>query len=242
MKIYTYYHEIHKGKASDYQKKMIDLWKLSWIKNGFDPIVLGLADALAHPLFYKFKNEIEKIHLEITGTPISTYGLSCFIRWLAYANQNNEDPFYVSDYDIINKNFKPKNLQKTNDKILFLDTLCPSIAIGKSSQFLSFCNDIIDESRDERILKSFKEEKLRNYHDQDFLFLKFSIKTLDYNLGNYDICTPKEHVSLYFKDDPEIEKYQILHVSHSCCGMQKEKFPDLNEAEIRLLLIEKLLE
>lgn len=239
--IYTYYDNIHQDD-DDYQNILIELWKLSWIKNGFKPIVLTKDDAICHPKYFKFKKEIEKIHLYLTGNNITKYGLSCFERWLAYAKLNIEKPFYVSDYDVINNGFKPKNLQINKDKISFLDTLCPSIAIGNSLLFNFFCDDILSSSKTKFFKKAYESNSLKNYHDQEFLFLKFMTKNLDYNKGDYNIYEPKQVVSGFFVDEKEtLKNYKILHISHSCCGLQKEKFPDLEEKEIRIFLIKKIL-
>lgn len=239
--IYTYYNNIHQSE-DEYQNILIELWKLSWKKNGFNPVVLTKESAVKHPSYLKYKRKVEKIHLFLTGREISQYGLSCFERWLAYASLNLENPFYVSDYDVINNGFKPQNLQINEKKISFLDTLCPSIAIGNSSLFDSFCKDILLSSRTELFKQEYKNNFLKNYHDQEFLFLKFMTNSLDYNKGDYNIYEPQQVVSLFLLDKEDIlEKYKIIHVSHSCCGMQKEKFPDLEEKEIRLVLIKKIL-
>jgi hypothetical protein len=239
--IYTYYDNIHPADDA-YQNILIELWKLSWKKNGFNPIVLTKENAVKHPRYSKFKKEIEKIHLSLTGNKITKYGLSCFERWLAYGSLNLDKPFYVSDYDIINNGFKPQNLQIDEKKISFLDTLCPSIAIGNSSLFNFFIEDILTSSKSNLFKQAYKNNSLKNFHDQEFLFLKFMTKNLDYNKGDYNIYEPEQVVSIFFVDKKDIlQKYKILHVSHSCCGSQKEKFPDLEEKEIRIFLIKQIL-
>lgn len=239
--IYTYYDNIHQDE-DEYQNHLIELWKISWEKNGFNTFVLTKESALKHPNYSNFKNKIEKIHLSIAKTPITQYGLSCFERWLAYSSLKLNKPFYVSDYDVINNGFKPQNLQIDPQKISFIDTLCPSIAIGTSSLFEAFCLDILSSSKTSLFKKAYKNNSLRNYHDQEFLFLKFMTKALDYDKGDYNIYEPQQIVSTFLLDKEDIlKKYKIIHVSHSCCGIQKERFPELEEKEIRLFLIKKIL-
>ena len=100
MKIYTYYQNINHSS----QKELIDLWKISWSRHGYEPIVLNLEDAKKHSYFETLNSEMRRIFNEITGRTIIDYGMSCWLRWLAYAIQEDEK-FYVSDYDAININF-----------------------------------------------------------------------------------------------------------------------------------------
>jgi len=240
MNIYTYYEDIHITEIIP-QSKLIDLWKYSWEKNGFNPIVLSISDVITHPLYDKFIEDIQNIHANISGHTISKYGLSCYRRWLAYANLNNNDIFYVSDYDVINNGFKPTNLQKTKDKISFLDTLCPSIAVGNSDQFLNFCLDILKTSKNQDIIDAYKVNKLQNYHDQEFLWLKFETGMLSHNHGDYDIIESRKYVSLYESGNPEMEKYKIIHVAHSCATINEKKFPELDDKQMREAMVREIL-
>ena len=91
MKIYTYYQNINHSS----QNELIDLWKISWSRQGYEPIVLSLQDAKKHPYFETFNSEMRKIFKEITNKEIGDYGMSCWFRWWAYAAQADEK-FYVS--------------------------------------------------------------------------------------------------------------------------------------------------
>ena len=66
MKIYTYYENIGKEK----QDKLIELWKISWSRQGYEPIVLNLQDAKRHSYFETFNSEMRKIFKEITNKEI----------------------------------------------------------------------------------------------------------------------------------------------------------------------------
>ena len=99
MKIYTYYEEINFPQ----QKEMLELWRESWSKMGFETIVLGEEDAKKSPDYDLFVRKMQFIFNEITGQELSSYGLSCFVRWLAYSTvENKQEKFLVSDYDVIN--------------------------------------------------------------------------------------------------------------------------------------------
>ena len=57
MKIYTYYQNLN----DQYQDELIELWKISWSRQGYDPIVLNLEDAKKHSYFETLNTEMRKI-------------------------------------------------------------------------------------------------------------------------------------------------------------------------------------
>ena len=109
MRIYTYYENI----SFRNQDSLINLWKLSWEIQGFEAIVLNKQDAETHPKYNSFVSTLQQISMDLMGKSISDYGMSCYARWLAYANQINETKdtkFFVSDYDIINSGVSVETL------------------------------------------------------------------------------------------------------------------------------------
>ena len=46
MKVYTFYENIDFINKNSNQEELINLWKESWINNGWDPIVLTIDDVL----------------------------------------------------------------------------------------------------------------------------------------------------------------------------------------------------
>ena len=80
MKIYTYYQDIDFSA----QQELIDLWKVSWSRQGYEPIVLNLEDAKKHSYFQTLNTEMRRFYKEITNKEITEYGMSCWFRWLAY--------------------------------------------------------------------------------------------------------------------------------------------------------------
>lgn len=163
MKIYTYYENIN----FDQQEELIDLWKLGWERNGFEPIVLDRSHAKKHPYYDEFIKKLEDVHLRIVKEPLAAYGLSCYLRWMAYAGQPNEK-FYVSDYDVMNNGFKPV---EPNKGLHFLHNCCPCLASGTPEQFDKLTHLFVDlsESRMSQIKEQIKQKKLKWYHDQEFL-------------------------------------------------------------------------
>ena len=164
MKIYTYYENLYTNKIPNYLKKSINLWKHSWERQGFEPILLGPKDAEKHHYYSKFNEKLKKIHLLLMGKEITQYGMSCWNRWLAYATQPNEK-FFVSDYDVINVNFKKRIPE---DTLHFMDGNCPCLASGNAKQFENLCYLFVFLTKKRlKNIKSIANQKVC-YHDQNF--------------------------------------------------------------------------
>lgn len=250
MKIYTYYQNINFCK----QQKLIDLWKASWSRQGYEPVVLHLDDAKSHPYYETLNIEIRRIFNEITGKQIGDYGMSCWFRWLAYATQT-EDAFYVSDYDAININFP---IIKPNDKLHLMDSACPFLASGTPEQFENISKAFVEVSNQRiEILK----QQANHYHDQEFFQYNFTPLYNDdhEHLKNvYDIHMTRDRTKLggqYNLQDnsiimgprlgcTDVASYGVVHISHSNIGqIQKntDTYKDLNKEELRVEIIKKIL-
>jgi len=167
MKIYTYYEDRFvqdQNLRFRKQEDLIQLWKSSWEEMGFEPIVLDQSHSSSHPYYDEFTDKMSYLHREITGDKIFSYGFSCYYRWMAYAQLKNEESFYVSDYDVINKSFKPKEYNER----CFLNGTCPCLAFGNSSDFNELTYLFISLTEDR--LKEIKDSIDKKwYHDQNFL-------------------------------------------------------------------------
>lgn len=237
MKIYTYHENIN-FKA---QNPLVDTWKKSWESQGFEAIVLGRADAEKHDFYGEFVSRLEKLHLDIIEKPIQPYGMSCYLRWLAYANTLDSNSF-VSDYDVINVKL-PSN-QSLPDRLMFYDNCCPCFASGTSKLFMQFCFDILNIS--ERNLIDLKNKKIEPwYHDQEFIVHNENeFKNLDYvTMDNRDPI--QRLIQQYEHKNPFIENNsKVIHFSHGSIGHAKENFPELkdeNSDELRVSLINDAL-
>jgi hypothetical protein len=181
MKIYTYYDNINFFN----QKELIGLWEKSWNNNGFETIVLSKEDAKKHEYYDEFVYELNRMHNTIKNKPLAEYGLSCYLRWLAYSNQNDE-LFYTSDYDVINLSLKP---EQPIEDIHFMDRYCPCFVSGRPKYFEKFCRDIVSVTDTNiRILKK-KSDSMYWYHDQEFLD-----QNKEYVHNNYSISMDYENL------------------------------------------------
>lgn len=237
MKIYTYFEEINFHE----QEQLIDLWIESWRNQGFDPVVLSRIDAEKHDFYQEFITRIENIHNEILNKPIGSYGMSCYLRWLAYANSIKSNSF-VSDYDVIN--IKLSVDQKLSDKLMFYDSCCPCFASGDAKHFIRFCHDIIDIS--EQNLSNLKNKNIQPwYHDQEFLvhniddFKSLNYVSMDCNEPTERLIQQYEHNNKFIMVDSK-----VIHFSHGSVGYTKEKFSEFknkNSDELRIELIKNMI-
>jgi hypothetical protein len=250
MKIYTYYQNINHSS----QNKLIELWKISWSRQGYEPIVLNLQDAKRHPYFDTLNTEMRKIFKEITNKKIGEYGMSCWFRWLAYATQEDEK-FYVSDYDAINVNFP---ITEPNDQLHLMDNDCPFFASGTPIQFENLCKAFVEVSN-ERI--DILKQQANHYHDQEFFMYNFIPKFNDSagDLRNENgILITRNRRELGGCIDPvenkilagpyigyiENEKYGVVHVSHENIGILQEKYNQYKKqdaSQLRVDIIKYLL-
>lgn len=251
MKIYTYYQDIDFSA----QQELIDLWKTSWLRQGYEPIVLNLEDAKRHSYFNAFNTEIRRIHKKITNKEISVYGMSCWLRWLAYATQEDEK-FYVSDYDAINLNFPTT---EPNAKLHFMDNDCPFLASGTPKQFENLCKTFVEVSNQRiEILK----QQTKHYHDQEFFMYNFNSQLHDdaedlrnkYNIlmtrnrkeigGFYNPVSKTVFGGPRFRE-VNIQGYKVVHIAHSNVKTILDKYPEFmqkhSKYSLRIEMIKDIL-
>jgi hypothetical protein len=240
MKIYTYYQDINFSA----QQELINLWKISWSRQGYEPIVLNLQDAKKHSYFETLNSEMSRISNKITNKEINGYGMSCWFRWLAYATQADEK-FYVSDYDAINVNFP---ITEPSDQLHLMDGECPFLASGKPMQFENLCKAFVNISN-ERI--DILKQQADHYHDQEFFeFNRVALtRSLDVTLSRdrdfigcmYDPV--KE--SLVQRPHIPIKNHQVCHISSQNAfeiKSQYSQYKNHDRHKLRLMLVKDLLE
>jgi hypothetical protein len=250
MKIYTYYQDIDFSS----QQELIDLWKISWSRQGYEPIVLNLEDAKKHPYFETLNREMRRIFNEITGKQISDYGMSCWLRWLAYSTQV-EEKFYVSDYDAINVNF---SITEPNDKLNLMDSDCPFLASGTPVQFENLCKAFIEVSN-ERI--DILKQQANHYHDQEFFIYNLVDKFNDSAeelRDKYNILMTRHREEIGGFYDPvsktafsgsnckvNIQDYKVTHIAHHNVELIFNEYPELRKKYskdgLRIIMIKDIL-
>ena len=85
------------------QNAMIRLWKQTWQRNGWEPIVLGETDALRADAWLA-RQIMDARHLYRSPNPKS-YEMACYLRWVAMTARGG----LMTDYDVMNLRFTPDN-------------------------------------------------------------------------------------------------------------------------------------
>lgn len=103
MKAYCYFEPIDNPQFEEHAE-LVRMWKASWMKAGWDTVVLSRRHAEAHPAWAWFS---DKVRTFPTINP-PEYEFACFIRWLALANEMRPGEVGVfGDYDVANCGFRP---------------------------------------------------------------------------------------------------------------------------------------
>jgi len=233
-KIYTYFDEL----SNENDIKLLSLWKDSWQKNGFDTIVLNEGDAKKSSYYDEFVVEIKKIHMDVCGSEISNRSLSGYLRWLAYSTQEENESFFVSDLDVVNRCMTVDEIKVPKDQITFLNVYDPCLVYANKDQFLSFCKDIVSVSIENK--EFLKDKQLDYYHDTDFLWLNRKKIKL-----NYNISRSEQYVGSYSMEYESLAKYKIFQVTEESIDLFISHSPGLNKVNrenIKNQLITEILQ
>ena len=158
MNIYTFYEEIESINKEE-QSEMIDIWKKSWIKFGWNPIVLSKSDVNIS------QNQYDLIsNLPTVNNPI--YEISCYLRWNAMSNVGGG---WMSDYDVINCGFTPEDSLKY-ESISILQGHVPCLVYGSSEDYYKIFEIFYKEGLDKTIVIGEKQ------HTSDMIILSLVIK------------------------------------------------------------------
>ena len=242
MKIYTYYENINFQK----QDKLLQAWKLSWERMGFEAIILGLDDAKKHPKYDDFCKKMKSIFKKVTGHELKPYGLSCFARWLAYATvEDKESRFFVSDYDVINSG-RWKTHHPITNKLHFYDSACPCLVSGNPKEFDELCNAFFDVTM-QRITKL--QTQANHYHDQEFFvynFIKDHNPDAEKLIIKYNMFFSRrrcEDVAPFGTNcDNKVRAFHISHHNSEIIRDQNpEKYQDKSLDEVRLSITDDIL-
>lgn len=209
MKIYTYYENV----GFDLQEEMIKIWKQSWLNNGFEPIVLNRKDAESSTLYQKYYEFIQRIHKNISGKtlPENGYWLAAQLAIVAFTTIDKKKPSYISDYDVINKNFQYKD---NSVKLHWRDECCSCFASGNGEGWVRYVDFLLSEEKTitDWCLKEKERTKRTKYGDQDFLMAVHKIG-LEKNIYN---MTRKPYLCQKYFTPVTYEQTQIklYHISH----------------------------
>ncbi len=129
MNIYTYFDDI-----LDDQVELIDIWKKSWEKFGWTPIILDRNSVVISTAEMEYLNKLPTVN------PIG-YDLACFIRWKAMSNHGG----WMCDYDVINRGFTPSDSSEYKS-LSILQGHVPCLVYGTKQDYVKLFNIFTSES------------------------------------------------------------------------------------------------
>jgi hypothetical protein len=178
MNIYTYYDNVLEI-SSEVQLELIEIWKESWRKNGWNLIVLDKS--------YLNCSDIEMSYLEkLPSVNAKNYEMACFLRWNAMANV---DGGWMCDYDVINCGFLPVDAEKYKSMSI-LQRNIPCLVYGTSDDYNRIFKIFTTQSLN--FTTFIKKEKSKLEHVSDMIVIS--------NLKNI-YFTPRIDISSFYEDD-----------------------------------------
>jgi hypothetical protein len=132
------------------QWALIDVWKRSWAKAGWEPIIVQEHHLKEHPRFQFFN---EHFRSKPTEYPVE-YTTAAFMRWFgAYVigAQYNE-PVMLVDYDVINYGMEPREPEPGKMEILCSEppaSIFMGAVLGQPQNFLDMAELFVSWKPDE---------------------------------------------------------------------------------------------
>lgn len=114
MKVYTYYEPVA-GINVESQLRELSVWKASWERFGFRPVILNRTVAEQHSQWAEF---VARVVQYPTINPAG-YDLHCYQRWLALVVAGGG---LMTDYDVVNVGLTPEAVRQ---RVTYLTCLCP---------------------------------------------------------------------------------------------------------------------
>jgi hypothetical protein len=233
--IYTYYQDVNFSN----QQELIDLWKFSWSRQGFNPIVLTSKDALNADIHDEYIDFVTRVHKKI-GSKIEGYYMAAQKEIAAFTTIN--EPSFVSDYDVMNINFSPPDY--VDNLVHWRDGRCTCFASGGSSGWRDYIKFLY--KNEEKITNGCNKIKLKTgreqFHDQDFLVhtkvspnMKEKIKDipfLAYRDENSPATLKQEHLN-------SVDLPKIIHVSHDCTSLINIENQNIEDIEDKRVYVAK---
>jgi hypothetical protein len=131
-KVYTFFTEVKDLKLGKKPSQLVEYWKEDWSEKGWDPVVLGLEHAEAHPFFREFYNSIKKIK---TTNPFA-YESACLLRHLAMSAVGGG---FMVDTDVFNLTLKGDDLPQSDSPLLLWGGHVPCALVASAQGYEYLC-------------------------------------------------------------------------------------------------------
>lgn len=151
MKAITYYTPVPGLWSDESQWALIDVWRRSWAKAGWEPLVIQEHHIADHP---RYKFFVEQFHSKPSEYPIA-YTSACFLRWFAAYVIGSRDgkPVALLDYDVINYGMEPRDPEPGKMEILCDEppaSIFMGAVIGQPQNFLDMAELFVSWTPDEK--------------------------------------------------------------------------------------------
>lgn len=136
MNVYAFYEPINESWVNTHdQEKLIELWKKSWTRYGWNPIIIDLQDAKESEIYTEFYNKVESFP---TVCP-KIYDMYCFLRWLSFKKYGG----WMSAVSVMNYGFLPFDGKDEVITSRSVPLLVPTSAIHLPKSKIDFVIDCI---------------------------------------------------------------------------------------------------
>jgi hypothetical protein len=198
MNIYTYYDNVL-DMSSETQLELIEIWKESWSKYGWNPIVLDSSHLNYLDVEMEYLKKLPSVNPE-------NYEMSCFLRWNAMANVGGG---WMCDYDVINCGFSPIDAENYKSMSI-LQMNVPCLVYGTTEDYNRIFKIFSTQSLN--FTTFIKTDKGELEHVSDMIVIS-TLKKIHY--------TPRIDFSDFYEDDfincyDRIDEYPKLDNSYRC--------------------------
>tara|TARA_B100001778_G_scaffold328692_1_gene328509 strand:- start:4524 stop:5276 length:753 start_codon:yes stop_codon:yes gene_type:complete len=249
MKIYTYHEDVEFKK----QLELIKLWKESWSRQGFDPIVLDRNDAKQSPLYQQYYDFVQNVHKKSVGIELkdNSYWMAAQLEIVAW--HTIKEPSFISDYDVINKNWQCRwqDKHELKGKVHWRDDCCSCFASGNSWGWKKYIQFLLNsEACIIEWCKDCNRKRQRtHFGDQDFLIAvsnleDFMHKTVTMTRSHFKLCVGIDNVYGVNKDK-RFDNAQTYHLGHSSLYKiinDNPKYKDYDVDSLRIKIAKEIME
>lgn len=137
MNVYCYYENL--GDPAR-ESPVIDAWKTSWCRNGWNPIVLGRDTAMKHPRYAQYRQAVSRFP---TVNSIR-YEMACYVRHLCMYVVGGG---LLTDYDVMNIRYRPEDLPADDSEIQVLEPAGVPCAMYGSKSAWEWVINVIEDYR-----------------------------------------------------------------------------------------------
>ena len=188
--VYTYYEPVA-GIDESAQQAEIAVWRESWARWGWIPVVLG------HPDYPRHLSPSALDHLAALPTvnPLG-YDLACYVRWWAMKGRGGG---LLVDYDVVNIGLRPEDLapaEETTPILILAGKRVPCAVQLTASGAADWCEMLLAY----KVRPDDLHQGRPHISDQEILR-----RTHDPRIFTWEICQEPREMDLHTK---------LLHVSH----------------------------